>query len=84
MDIDVILRRTAYEAGASEDLADRIVERFLHEVQTALRGGATVALGDFGTFHGTAFTPGRDLAPAGASAFADTEGYEEARVPKDS
>lgn len=56
-----VVSRTAWQAGTSEDEADRLVEAFLHELREAILRGESVSLGRFGTFSGPAFTPGPAL-----------------------
>lgn len=84
MDMQELIRRTAWQAGTSEDEADRLVEAFLHEVRAAGADGGTVRLGRFGTFHGPAFVPGSMLLERVTAALAETEGYGEGTAPSDS
>jgi hypothetical protein len=86
MDMHEIVRRTAWQAGASEDIADRLVEAFLHEVREALGGREVVDLGAFGRFEpGGAFAPGPALTTAAsAPPFGDVAGYDEGTAPSDS
>ncbi|WP_217915487.1 HU family DNA-binding protein [Miltoncostaea marina] len=66
MDIDDLVRRTAWRAGASEELADRLIETFLLELGESIGRGELVDLGPFGAFIGAAYRPGAAAAPAGA------------------
>jgi hypothetical protein len=84
MDIRELVSRAARRTGAGEDAAGELVDAFLHELGTALEQGATIALGDLGTFRDTAFAPGPALAGARGAAFSDTEGYDEGSAPSDS
>lgn len=86
MDMREIARRTAWRAGATPDLADQIVEAFLHEVGEAVRAREGVDLGAFGRFGwGGSFTPGPALTTTTAAGpLADVSGYDEDTAPSDS
>jgi len=84
VDINEMTRRTAWQAGATEGAASRMIEAFLHELRAAMAEGAAVTLGDFGTFRGTSFTPGLALRPPAGAPLAEAAGYEEGTAPKDS
>jgi hypothetical protein len=86
MNLATIIRRTAWRAGAGEDLTDRIVEAFLTEVAGELAGGRAVdlppvgRLGPYGAFEPRPAVRG-DVAGAGVP---DLPGYDEAVPPRDS
>ena len=84
MNLTELVERTAWQAGASEDEAGRVVEAFLHELRTAILKGELVSLGGFGLFAGTTFTPGRALRPESPVPLAETAGYDEGTAPSDS
>ncbi len=84
MDMQELIRRTAWQAGTSEDEADRLVEAFLHEVRAAVADGGSARLGRFGSFHGPAFVPGAMLLEGVTAALAETDGYDRGTAPSDS
>lgn len=84
MEMHEVVRRTAWQAGASEEEADRLVEAFLHELRAGIAEAGVVRLGAFGTFHGTTFTPGPELADRAAAAGPDIAGYDQGTSPSDS
>ena len=83
MEMSEVVQRTAWQAGASEREAQRLVEAFLHELGTGIAEGGVVRLGAFGTFHGATFTPGSDLADR-AAAVRPEAGYDPGTAPRDS
>jgi nucleoid DNA-binding protein len=84
MEMSEIVRRTAWQAGASDEEAERLVEAFLHELRAGIAEAGVVRLGAFGTFHGTTFTPGPALAGRTVAAQPDVAGYDEGTAPSDS
>lgn len=84
MDMREMVRRTAWRSGTSEELADQVVEAFVHEIGRAILEDGIVPLGEVGTFLGTSFTPGPALAGSPAAPLADVEGYDEGTAPSDS
>jgi nucleoid DNA-binding protein len=83
MEMSEIVARTAWQAGTSEDEAVRLVEAFLHELRAGIAERGVVRLGDFGTFHGAAFTPGPALADPAAAVPPDAD-YDRGTAPRDS
>lgn len=84
MDMRELVRRTASDAGASEEATGRLVEAFLDRLRAAIAAGETVVLGELGTFRGTSFTAGPALGEPARASFSDTAGYDEGTAPSDS
>jgi len=86
MDMREIARRTAWQAGATPDLAHQVIEAFLHEVGEARRADEEVDLGAFGRFRRDgSFAPGPAMTTTTADGpLGDTSGYDEGTAPSDS
>jgi hypothetical protein len=84
MDEHELIRRTAWQAGTTEDEAGRLVEAFLHELRRGVEDGEVVSLGGFGTFRGPGFTPGPALLERTEAPLCALDAYDRGTAPSDS